>query len=162
MNEKERQPSPSTEAEDPPPRRPAQGPTAMGPRPWTLGGGGQSRSSTRWASVGCAAVVVALLVLLVVGVGLTKRTAWIAFARGRQRLVEVAGREHPTERLRTRRNLELFAARLRASRDPYPILGEFLARERSAFADGRLDADELADLNRFLAGGSPAGTGAPP
>jgi hypothetical protein len=130
--------------------------------PWTSGGAA-GRSSGRWASIGCGAVVVALVALLFVGVSLTKRTAWMAFARGRQRLVEVVAREHPTARLRTARNLNRFASRLRASRDPYRALGEFLAREREALADGRLDAGELEDLNRFLEGAAPlSGVGSPP
>jgi hypothetical protein len=108
-------------------------------------------------------VVVVLITLLLVGVSLTKRTAWMAFARGRQRLVEVVGRQHPTARLRTTRNLNRFAARLRTSRDPYRALGEFLSREREALADGRLDAAELDELNRFLEGAGPlSGAGSAP
>ena len=171
MEERERTPADAERSQEPQDAagegtQPGAGETAAAPvvaslsRTSDAAGG---RSSGRWASIGCGAVVVALIALLFVGVSLTKRTAWMAFARGRQRLVEVVGTEHPTDRLRTTRNLNRFAARLRASRDPYRTLGEFLAREREALADGRLDAGELDDLNRFLEGAAPlSGAGSPP
>lgn len=115
-------------------------------RSWQ-GGGGLSR----WATLGCGAAVVVLVALLAVGVGLTRRTAWMAFDRSQQRLMAaVEQRNQPAERLRTSRNIERFKAQLRVARDPYPLMGEFMKRVQEDLGDGTLDAAEVEEFNRFL------------
>jgi hypothetical protein len=105
----------------------------------------------RWATFGCVAVMLVLVVLLMVGLNLTKRTVWTSFARAQQRLVEELPRDLPPgERLRTERNLERLRARIEATPDPLPMIGGFLGRVGEALDDGRLTAGEIADLNRFV------------
>ncbi len=126
-------------------------------RSWQ-GGGGLSR----WATLGCGAGVVVLVALLAVGVGLTRRTAWMAFDRSQQRLVAaVEHRNQPAERLRTSRNVERFKAQLRVARDPYPLMGEFMKRVQEDLADGSLDAHEVEEFNRFLESHLPSAAMAP-
>lgn len=120
--------------------------TSFSGRGWQ-GGGGLSR----WATLGCGAAVVVLVALLAVGIGLTKRTAWMAFERSQQRLMAaVERRNQPPERLRTSRNVERFKVQLRVARDPYPLMGEFMKRVQEGLADGRLEGDEVEEFNRFL------------
>jgi len=122
------------------------------------GGGGLSR----WATLGCGAGVVVLVALLAVGVGLTKRTASMAFERSQQRLMAaVEQRNQPPERLRTSRNVDRFRAQLRVARDPYPLMGEFMKRVQGVLEDGRLDADEVEEVNQFLEAHLPSGTMTP-
>ena len=105
----------------------------------------------RWATFGCVAVMLMLVVLLVIGVNLTKRTVWIAYARAQQRLVESLPAELESgERMRTERNLQRFRARLEITADPFPVMGDFLGRVSAAFDDDVLSIGELADLNRFI------------
>jgi hypothetical protein len=105
----------------------------------------------RWATFGCVAVLLLLVVLLMVGVNLTKRTMWMSYARAQLRIVEELPRELPSgERLRTERNLQRLRARLEATADPFPVLGAFLGRVSTAFEDDRLSSDEVAELNRFI------------
>ena len=105
----------------------------------------------RWATFGCVAVMLMLVVLLLIGVQLTKRTAWMSFARAQQRLVEELPRELASgERLRTERNLQRFRARLDAIPDPFPLMGRFLGRVGDAFEDDRLTVAEVEELNGFL------------
>jgi hypothetical protein len=126
-------------------------------RSWQ-GGGGLSR----WATLGCGAGVLVLVALLAVGIGLTKRTASMAFERSQQRLMAaVEQRNQPPERLRTSRNVDRFRAQLRVARDPYPMMGEFMKRVQEALDDGTLDADEVEEFNRFLESYLPAATTAP-
>ena len=111
------------------------------------GGGGLSR----WATLGCGAGVVVLVALLAVGIGLTKRTASMAFDRSQQRLMAaLEQRNQPAERLRTSRNIERFKTQLRVARDPYPLMGEFMKRVQEDLGDGTLDAAEVEEFNRFL------------
>lgn len=105
----------------------------------------------RWATFGCAVVMLLLVVLLMVGVNLTKRTVWMSYARAQQRLVEELPRELPSgERLRTERNLQRFRGRLEATPDPFPLMGRFLSMVGDVFEDDHLTADEVARLNRFM------------
>ena len=120
--------------------------TSAKDRSWQ-GGGGLSR----WATLGCGAGVVVLVALLAVGVGLTKRTASMAFERSQQRLMAaVEHRNQPAERLRTSRNVDRFRAQLNVTRDPYPLMGEFMKRVQEALADGTLDSAEVEEINEFL------------
>lgn len=113
-------------------------------------GDGGSRT-TRWATVGCGAGLLVLIGLLAVGVALAKRTAWLALDQGQRRLMVAVERlNDPSARVRTARNIDRFRARLGAVRDPYPMIGEFLERVRSALEDDSLTAGELAELNGYL------------
>jgi hypothetical protein len=115
-------------------------------RSWQSGGG-----LSRWATLGCGAGVVVLVALLAVGIGLTKRTASMAFERSQQRLMAaVEQRNQPPERLRTSRNMDRFRVQLAVARDPYPLMGEFMKRVQESLDDGTLDADEVEEFNRFL------------
>jgi hypothetical protein len=105
----------------------------------------------RWATFGCIALMLVLVVLLLVGVNLTRRTVWMSFARAQQRLVEELPQDLPSgERLRTERNLKRLRARIEVSPDPLPVIGGFLGRVSEALDDGRLTAGEIAGLNRFV------------
>ncbi len=105
----------------------------------------------RWATFGCVAVLLVLVVLLMFGVNLTRRTAWMGFARAQQRVLEELPRDLPSgERLRTERNLQRLRARSEASADPLPVIGSFLGKVSVVFEDDRLTADEVAELNRFV------------
>jgi hypothetical protein len=105
----------------------------------------------RWATFGCVAVLLVLVVLLMVGVNMTKRTMWMSFARAQQRVLEELPRNLPSgERLRTERNLQRLRARSEASGDPLPVIGGFLGKVTEALDDDRLTADEVAELNRFV------------
>ena len=105
----------------------------------------------RWATFGCVVVMLILVVLLVIGVSLTKRTVWIAYAKGQQQLVENLPPELESgERMRIERNLQRFRARLEITADPFPAMGDFLGRVKAAFDDEVLSVEELAELNRFI------------
>ena len=100
-----------------------------------------------------------LVALLAVGIGLTKRTASMAFERSQQRLMAaVERRNQPPERLRTSRNVERFKAQLRVARDPYPLMGGFMKRVQEVLDDGNLDADEVEAFNLFLESHLPSAT----
>jgi len=105
----------------------------------------------RWVSFGCVAVLLVLVVLLMVGVNLTKRTMWMGFARAQQRVVEQLPRDLPSgERLRTERNLQRLRARAETAADPIPLIGGFLSQVSAALDDDRLSAEEVGELNRFV------------
>jgi hypothetical protein len=105
----------------------------------------------RWASFGCVAVLLVLVVLLMFGVNLTRRTVWMSFARAQQRVVERLPCDLPSgERLRTERNLQRLRARSEAAADPLPLIGSFLGQVSAALADDRLTVDEVAEFNRFV------------
>ena len=117
----------------------------------------------RWATFGCVAVLLVLVVLLMVGVNLTRRTAWMSFARAQQRVLEELPRDLPSgERLRTERNLQRLRARSEASADPLPVIGRFLGKSAEALDDDRLTVDEVAELNRFFEEVLDAGEGEAP
>jgi len=114
-------------------------------RKWGDGG------TSRWATLGCGAGVLVLVALLAVGISITKRTAWLTFERSQKRLISaVELRNEPAERLRTRRNLDRFNTQLRISRDPYPLMGDFMKRVRAVLGDGSLDSAEVEAFNEFL------------
>jgi hypothetical protein len=105
----------------------------------------------RWATFGCVAVMLILVVLLVVGVNLTKRTVWMAYARAQQRVVESLPGELPSaERLRIERNLQRLRARLDMTADPMPLMGSFLSEVTTVFDDDRLTVDEVVGLNVWI------------
>ena len=105
----------------------------------------------RWATFGCVAVLLLLVVLLMVGVNLTKRTMWMSYARAQQRIIEELPRELASgERLRTERNLQRFRARMEATPDPFALMGSFLGKAGATLEDDRLTTDEVAELNRFI------------
>ena len=133
-------------------------PLPVRPRPERVPGA----NLVRWASFGCVAVLLVLVVLLMVGVNLTKRTMWMGFARAQQRVVEQLPRDLPSgERLRTERNLQRLRARAEASADPLPLIGSFLGRVSAALDDDRLTAEEIAELNRFVEEALDGGGGEP-
>jgi hypothetical protein len=105
----------------------------------------------RWATFGCVAVLLLLVVLLLFGVNLTKRTMWMAYARAQQRLVEsLAAEVDSGERMRTERNLQRFRARLEITEDPFPLMGDLMGRITAALEDESVSAEELSELNAFL------------
>jgi len=105
----------------------------------------------RWATFGCVALMLILVVLLVIGVNLTKRTVWMAYARAQQRVVEALPRELPAgERMRTERNLQRFRARLDMTAEPMPLMGQFLAEVTTALEDDELSTEEVDGLNLFM------------
>jgi hypothetical protein len=115
-------------------------------------------SLSRWTTYGCAAGVLALIVVLILGVSLTKRMAWAAMDRSQRRLMAaVEQRNQPGLRMRTRRNLDRFRTQLRVARDPYPKMGEFMKRVQAALEDGELSDQEIADINGYLESLLPAG-----
>jgi len=122
-------------------------------RKWQ-GGAGLSR----WTSWGCVLGIIILVAMLIFGVAITKRTAWMAFERGRQRVIGAAERlNDPPRRLRTARNLDRYEVQLRVSSDPYPEMGEFLKMVRLAFEDGELTVAELEEINAYLESKLPVG-----
>jgi hypothetical protein len=105
----------------------------------------------RWATFGCVAVLLMLLVLLLIGVNVTRRTVWMSYARVQQRLVEELPPQLPSgERLRIERNLQRYRARVEMDPDPLPAIGALLAEAGQALQDDRLTAAEVEQLNRFL------------
>jgi hypothetical protein len=148
---------PAARAPKPPAEDPAS-PVLVRARPskqWRSGGG-----MSRWTSYGCAAGVLVLIALLVLGVSLTKRLAWSAMDRSQRRLMAaVEQRNDPGARMRIRRNLDRFRTQLRLTRDPYPQMGEFMKRVQKALEDGDLNADELEELNDHLESVLPTGQG---
>ena len=105
----------------------------------------------RWASFGCVSVLLVLVVLLMFGVNLTRRTVWMGFARAQQRVLDELPRDLSSgERLRIERNLQRLRARAEAAADPMPLIGGFLGQASGALTDDRLTVEEVAELNRFV------------
>ena len=122
-------------------------PLPLRPRPDRVPGANLGR----WASFGCVAVLLVLVVLLMFGVNLTRRTVWMSFTRAQQRVVERLPPDLPSgERLRTERNLQRLRARSEATADPMPLIGSFLGQASGALEDDRLTVEEVAELNRFV------------
>ena len=109
-------------------------------------GGGRTLSLCGW-SIGVAILIAALMA----GTSMMRRTVWLNMDRGRRAVVQALPADlPPAERVRTTRNLERFRAVLEASKDPYPMMGEFMRRVRAVLDDGRLTVDEIGGLNVYL------------
>jgi hypothetical protein len=122
-------------------------PPAKGKESWRGGSG----CGSRLPLYGCIVGVALLIAALMAGTSMMRRTVWLNMDRGRRAVVQALPVDlAPAERVRTTRNLEHFRAVLDASKDPFPVMGEFMKRVRDAFSDRRLDADEVETLNLYL------------
>jgi hypothetical protein len=122
-------------------------PPAKGKESWRGGSG----CGSRLPLYGCIVGVALLIAALMAGTSMMRRTVWLNMDRGRRAVVQALPADlPPAERVRTTRNLEHFRAILEASKDPFPVMGEFMKRVRDAFSDRRLDADEVETLNLYL------------
>ena len=120
---------------------------ATGKESWREGSGCGSRVSL----YGCIIAVALLIAALMAGTSMMRRTVWLNMDRGRRAVVQaLPGDLPPAERARTTRNLEHFRAVLEASKDPYPLMGEFMKKVHTAFSDQRLEPDEIEELNLYL------------
>ena len=120
---------------------------ATGKESWREGSGCGSRVSL----YGCIIAVALLIAALMAGTSMMRRTVWLNMDRGRRAVVQaLPGDLPPPERVRTTRNLEHFRAVLEVSKDPYPMMGEFMKMVRSALSDDRLELDEIEELNLYL------------
>jgi hypothetical protein len=119
---------------------------ATGKEPWKGSG-----CSNRLPLYGCLLGLVILIGFLIAGTSMMRRTVWVNMERGRRVVIQSLPRNLPAaERQRTIRNLDRFRVVLEASKDPYPMMGEFMNRVRDILRDGRLTADEIGGLNVFL------------
>jgi hypothetical protein len=119
---------------------------STGKEPWRGAG-----CSSRLPLYGCVIGIAVLIGVLFAGAAMMRRTVWINMERGRRAVVQRLPNELPlAERQRTIRNLERFRALLDVIDDPYPEMGEFMTRIRTAFADGRFTADEVEAINLYL------------
>ena len=99
---------------------------------------------------GCLIGAGLLIASLMAGTSMMRKTVWLNMDRGRRAVVQALPADLPPfERARTTRNLEHFHSVLEASKDPYPVMGEFMKRVRAAFADQRLTAEEIEQLNLY-------------
>jgi len=120
---------------------------ATGKESWREGSGCGSRLSL----YGCIIAVALLIAALMAGTSMMRRTVWLNMDRGRRAVVQaLPGNLPPAERVRITRNLEHFRAVLEASKDPYPTMGEFMKKVRSALSDDQLEPDEVEELNLYL------------
>jgi hypothetical protein len=120
---------------------------ATGKESWREGSGCGSRVSL----YGCIIAVALLIAALMAGTSAMRRTVWLNMDRGRRTVVQaLPGDLPPAERARTTRNLERFRAVLEASKDPYPMMGEFMKMVHAAFVDQRPTAEEIEELNLYL------------
>jgi len=120
---------------------------ATGKESWREGSGCGSRLSL----YGCIIAVALLIAALMAGTSMMRRTVWLNMDRGRGAVVQALPADlPPAERARTTRNLERFRAVLEVSKDPYPMMGEFMKMVRSAFSDDRLEPAEVEELNLYL------------
>ncbi len=126
------------------------------PRRAPAGGGGEG--CRRPALVGAVGVAVVLLLLLVAGLQLTRRTVWMTTERAVDR-VRHAARDaplDPAERDRLLSALDRLEERMPMMDDPYPAMGAILNRVQQDLEDGRLSREEatgLAELASDLAAG---------
>jgi hypothetical protein len=119
---------------------------STGKEPWRGSG-----CSSRLPLYGCVIGIAVLIGVLFAGAAMMRRTVWVNMERGRVAVVQRLPPELPlAERQRTIRNLERFRALLEAVDDPYPEMGEFMTKIRTAFADGRFTPDEVEALNLYL------------
>ena len=122
-------------------------PSAKGKEPWRGGSG----CGTRAPLYGCIVGLALLIAALMVGTSMMRRTVWLNMDRGHRAVVQALPSDlPPAERVRTTGNLEHFRAVLEASKDPYPMMGEFMTRVRAILKDGRLTIDEVGGLNVYL------------
>ena len=120
---------------------------ASGKEPWRQGSG----CSSRLPVYGCLIGVAVMIAVLMAGTSMTRKTVWMNMERGRRAVARALPPDLPSdERVRTTQNLDRFKAALEVSKDPYPVMGEFMKRVRASFADQRLIADEVEELNIFL------------
>jgi hypothetical protein len=120
---------------------------ATGKESWREGSGCGSRVSL----YGCIIAVALLIAALMAGTSAMRRTVWLNMDRARRMVVQaLPGDLPPAERARTTRNLERFRAVLEASKDPYPMMGEFMKMVHAAFVDQRPTAEEIEELNLYL------------
>jgi hypothetical protein len=120
---------------------------ATGQESWREGSG----CGSRVLLYGCIIAVALLIAALMTGTSMIRRTVWLNMERGRSAVVQALPADlPPAERVRTTRNLEHFRAVLEASKDPYPMMGEFMKMVRAILADGRLEPDEVEELNLYL------------
>jgi len=120
---------------------------ASGKEPWRQGSG----CSNRLPVYGCIIGVAVMIAVLMAGTSMTRKTVWVNMERGRQAVARALPPDlRPEQRVRTIQNLDRFKAVLEASKDPYPVMGEFMIVVRAAFSDQRLTADEIEELNLFF------------
>ncbi len=120
---------------------------AKGKESWRGGSG----CGSRLPLYGCIVGVALLIAALMAGTSMMRRTVWLNMERGRRAVVQALPADlPPAERVRTTRNLERFRAVLEASKDPFPVMGEFMKRVRAILGDGRLTAEEVGGLNVYL------------
>jgi hypothetical protein len=136
-----------TPAEAPAPPEYVYEPRPQDKEAWKEGSG----CGNRIPLYGCIIGAGLLIVALIAGTSMMRRTVWLNMDRGRRAVVQALPADlPPAERARTTRNLERFHAVLEASKDPYPVMGEFMKRVRAAFVDQRLTAEEIEELNLYL------------
>ena len=106
----------------------------------------------RPALIGALTLTLLLVVLMVIGVQLTRRTMWLTADRalGRIRRAALDAPLEPAERTRLLAALDRFGRRVPLMDDPYPAIGAFLGRAQSDLADGRLSRDEALGLTELL------------
>jgi hypothetical protein len=122
-------------------------PRSQGEEDWKKGSGCGNRIPLYGCIIGAGLLIAALMA----GTSMMRKTVWLNMDRGRRAVVQALPAElPPAERARTTRNLEHFRAVLEASKDPYPMMGEFMKRVRSALSDDRLEPDEIEELNLYL------------
>ncbi len=120
---------------------------ASGKEPWRQGSGCGSRLPV----YGCIVGVAVMIAVLMAGTAMTRKTVWVNMERGRREVARALPPDlAPEQRVRTIQNLDRFKAVLEASKDPYPVMGQFMRRVRAALADQRLDTNEIEELNLFL------------
>jgi hypothetical protein len=114
---------------------------------WKKGSGCGNRIPLYGCIIGAGLLIAALMA----GTSMMRKTVWLNMDRGRRAVVQALPAElPPAERARTTRNLEHFHMVLKASKDPYPEMGEFMKMVRSALSDDRLEPDEIEELNLYL------------
>ena len=120
---------------------------ASGKEPWRQGSGCGSRLTV----YGCIVGVAVMIAVLMAGTAMTRKTVWVNMERGRRAVARALPPDlAPEQRVRTIQNLDRFKAVLEASKDPYPVMGEFMKLVRAFLADQRLTAIEIEELNLFL------------
>lgn len=139
----------------PPAPPPLVTPLDIPPPPPSWGG---AEGCRRPALVGAVGIALVLVLLLVAGLQLTRRTIWMTTERAVDRL-RYATRDaplEPAERDRLLSALDRLEERLPMMDDPYPAMGAVLNRVQRDLDDGRLSRDEaagLAELASDLAAG---------